>query len=106
MIELRLPILTWICFVACFVLIGYYLSLKKKMKKILCQICGSDNVMKVKKTEVFEYKNYKVEVPDYVSVECNNCDQGVAEPESIKRSEPLIRAMHEKADREELKNHD
>ena len=33
MLELRLPIMAWICFVTGFVLIGYYLGLKKRLER-------------------------------------------------------------------------
>lgn len=58
-----------------------------------CQICGSDNTEKVVQTETFEYRRNKVDIPDYESLKCNNCGESVASPESVKKSEPLLREM-------------
>ena len=63
--------------------------------KYECQVCGSFDTTTVIKTEVFKYKDKKVEVDNYESLKCYNCNQSIATKESNKRAEPLIKAMHE-----------
>lgn len=58
-----------------------------------CQVCGSRDTEKVCQTEIFEYKDKKIEIPNYESIKCNNCKESVASAESVKRSEPLLRKI-------------
>jgi len=102
MIEINLPLPAWICVIVGLILSGYYYGLRSKEKRLRCSICGSDKVKRVKQTETFEYKDHKVDIPDYESVECFFCGQSVADQKSVKRSEPLIRAMYAKADKENV----
>ena len=99
MLEINMPILGWLCISAGLFLGGYYFGLRSKVKKLRCQICGSENVVEENKTETFEYKDHKVDVPNYVSLKCYHCGQSVATKKSVKKAEPLIKAMHEKAGR-------
>ncbi|MBN1984325.1 MAG: type II toxin-antitoxin system MqsA family antitoxin [Chitinivibrionales bacterium] len=56
-----------------------------------CPVCGSDQIEKVTKKEIFKYKGQNIEVSDYTVYYCKVCGEGIADPKSRKKSERILR---------------
>jgi YgiT-type zinc finger domain-containing protein len=63
-----------------------------------CRICGSDNTEIITGTEIFEYKGHKVSVPEYTKLVCHNCNEAVADQESVEKSLPILRDAQREID--------
>ena len=63
-----------------------------------CPVCGSENMVEVVRPEEFRYEDLTVTVPDYRSMECQNCGEAFATEDSVKRAEPLICDLHRQAE--------
>ena len=63
-----------------------------------CPVCGSERMVEVVRPEEFRYEGLSVTVPDYRSMECQNCGEAFATEDSVKRAEPLICDLHRQAE--------
>lgn len=59
------------------------------MKK--CPICNSKKITKRVTTEIFEYKNNEIKIPNYVSFECLNCGEETVSSGTLKKSEKILK---------------
>jgi HTH-type transcriptional regulator/antitoxin MqsA len=64
-----------------------------------CQICGSDKVSKIVRTEIFEYKGKKIPIENYSIIHCDTCGEEVADPKSRADSLPVLRDAQRIIDR-------
>jgi putative zinc finger/helix-turn-helix YgiT family protein len=64
-----------------------------------CQVCGSNNVREIIRTEIFEYNGEKIPIENYAVVHCDTCGEEVAGPESRNRSIPILRDAQRLIDR-------
>jgi YgiT-type zinc finger domain-containing protein len=60
------------------------------MNKV-CPVCESNNTEVIVQTEIFEYKDRKIEVPEYQKTVCNTCGESIAAMESVNGSIPILR---------------
>lgn len=64
------------------------------MEQRTCQICGNTEAYIKEYTKVIELKGRTLKIHHYKVTQCDVCNESVAEPESLKRSEPLIRNFY------------
>lgn len=69
-----------------------------RMKTQKCPICGADGLKKTVNTETFTYKGHKIEIPDYVTYECVQCQEAVVDKATLKTSGKLLKDFQRAAD--------
>lgn len=69
-----------------------------------CPICGNiGGVTKKIFTETFEYKNHKLDYPNYIVYECGYCGESIVDGKTLRESGVAIREFYERVDNGEHK---
>jgi HTH-type transcriptional regulator/antitoxin MqsA len=68
------------------------------MEGNVCPICASGNLHKVVSTEDFQYKDKTVYIENYVSYECDLCEESIVDKETFKRSGKILKDFQRKTD--------
>ncbi len=63
-----------------------------------CPICGDGRLRKKSVRETFEYKGESLTLDDYIIYECQECEEAIVDPKSIKKTEKPVRDFHRKVD--------
>jgi len=59
------------------------------MKKLKCEICGSEDVYWEITTEIFKNENSEIKIPNFKVLSCNCCKNKVPTKESVEIFEKL-----------------
>lgn len=63
-----------------------------------CPVCGSGTLQSKIITENLEYKGQIKSVDNYAVLECHNCGDGIVEPETLKKTEKILRDFKHQVD--------
>lgn len=68
------------------------------MKSKMCPICGTGKLEKKVFDKDFEYKGHKITVPGYTVHECDDCEESIVDPQTLKESGKIIKEAAKKID--------
>lgn len=63
-----------------------------------CPICRDGNLEKKVDTETFEYKGNKFDYPNYITYECQSCEEAIVDKKTLKESGRAIRDFYRRVD--------
>lgn len=64
----------------------------------LCPICGEGSLERKEIKETFEYKGSHLTIDNYIVYECNECEESIVDPKTLKDTEKMIRDFHREVD--------
>lgn len=62
----------------------------------ICKVCGAPGVVRKVIDETFTYEGQSAILKGYIIYDCANCGEAIADPESVKRIEPLMQELLQK----------
>ena len=63
-----------------------------------CPICGHDDMKKKVNIETFQYKGNKFDYPNYITYECQSCEEEIVDKKTLKESGRAIRDFYRLVD--------
>lgn len=74
---------------------------EKFIENRICPVCGDGNIERNASTEKFYYKQYAIDVSNYVRLICDVCHNGIPSQETFDRTKKILDEFREDVDNKE-----
>jgi YgiT-type zinc finger domain-containing protein len=67
----------------------------------MCPICGKGKLTRVVGTETFNYKEWTIDIPNYVVWKCGSCGEAIVDKQTLKDSGKVLKEFRDRVNQKQ-----